>query len=61
MERKLSNFEENMLELKSSISVPLSVYFSAVREEAYVGGGEDVLTGSQRRRRGFLRYFIVVV
>ena len=28
------------------LSQPLSVYFTAVREEAYVGGGEEYLTFS---------------
>lgn len=28
------------------VTQPLSVYFTAVREEAYVGGGEEYLTFS---------------
>ena len=35
---------QSLAELRSLVTTPLSVYFSAVREEAYTGGGEEYLT-----------------
>ena len=37
---------QSLAELRSLVTMPLSVYFSAVREEAYIGGGEEYLTFS---------------
>ena len=43
---ELSNVVSVMNEILTQVSKPMSVYFSAVREEAYVGGGEEYLTFS---------------
>ena len=41
---KLSALRETVSGLARSCELPMSVCFNAVREEAYVGGGEEYLT-----------------
>ena len=41
---KLSKLSETVSGLAKSCELPMSVCFNAVREEAYVGGGEEYLT-----------------
>ena len=43
---ELNVMRQSLAELRSLVTTPLSVYFSAVREEAYTGGGEEYLTFS---------------
>ena len=40
----MSALRETVSGLTRSCELPLSVCFNAVREEAYVGGGEEYLT-----------------
>ena len=43
---ELESVKSVLTEIRALVSQPLSVYFTAVREEAYVGGGEEYLTFS---------------
>jgi len=43
---ELNVMRQSLAELRSLVTTPLSVYFSAVREEAYTRGGEEYLTFS---------------
>ena len=43
---ELSEMKMMINEMYQMVHKPLSVYFSAVREEAYIGGGEEYLTFS---------------
>jgi len=43
---ELETVKSLLSEIQGLLSQPLSVYFTAVREEAYVGGGEEYLTFS---------------
>ena len=40
----LTGLEEHLKRLEHLFSLPLSVYFNAIRENPYVGGGEEFLT-----------------
>ena len=42
--KELSTVRETIKRLEHFMTLPLSVYFNAIREDPYTGGGEEFLT-----------------